>query len=373
MICDERAECIFSAAFGTVSWEYALDKLSEAAGGATFLLASGNLRQPESFKSHTSNFDDSVWKRSGYSEHSQFIPSVNSSIDAVVAAPIGEVFDRRSYCSDEEFRDDPFYQSTMISQDLFYFCVSKVIDEPDFVAGGYMAVPEARGPIEGQLLQQYESWLLPMRMALKTSHELRLNQQVNSSLLAAIGSLHRGVAVIDRNLKILACNALAQDIFSRSSSVTARRGELRLHPHAHHAALMKRIGQIAANDLKGAESFYIPDDHGSRRYKITVIAPDGISQPMDTPTATAVVLIDEPGADTLPPSIETLRNQFPQLTKQEARATRLVLMFPEATKQEIAARMGILLSTVITHLDRARKKLGARNLRHLAQIAGGLR
>ena len=374
MIHDDITQALFDAIVLDDDWDRGIKVMSDATDGAMLLLASGEPSSPQSFVAHSQNFDMSVFDRSELEPSCQYDPAVNPAVKHAFLAPVCSTFDRRTYCSDEDFKKDQFHSEVMLAQGLFFSQIFKIVHSADCLAGGVISVSEKRGPIEGDLLHRFQSWLPTLRAIYLTKQKLALETRVAHGLERAVDALEKGVLVVDRDLRILHMNAEADRILKRDGAVLGRGGRLSLISTGHHRRLAEAVRRISTwrvdKPVEGL-ALRIPFPHGGASYEISVLSAEGVANALAVPRGAATVVIEDLHRERDLPSIKSLQLRF-NLTHMQARVTQRALL-PFASKRELAASLGLEESTVRSHLAAAREQVGGRNLHEFVQLAAGLR
>lgn len=358
----EAISMIYDAGAGEVPWDDALLKLSDALDGATVMLAGGDLRSPGSFRANTARFDTGIWSSIGFSEADQFDPSINPAMIPVATAPVGHVFDRRSFLSDEEFRRDPFLSQLMMGQGLFHTRIVKLIEEHGYTFGGYISVPEQKGPIEGDLLARFEAFMPHLQRAFRLQRNLNEARCQIHGLLDALSGLSRGVVITDGRMRVLTMNALCEKIIARGDGFAVSQGRLTTRDRRSNSKLIQSITGLDIE--QSADGFVpVPRDASKLPYGVTVLTAEGTHQSLQLPGAMAILLIHDPEMDDGTPDTKRLEAVF-GLTGAEARVARFVPM--GLSKAQMASRLGISENTVRSHFKSIREKTRTHSMLELS-------
>lgn len=375
MIYYDLTDAVFNAVLIDEDWDKALRLLSEAAGGASMIVPKGSPGKPESFRSYSVNYDNSVHASSDFDFASQFDPRTNPMIPLVYTSPVGKYLDRRVVCSDNDFYKVPFLTQVMVPQGLFHTCLVKLEHTEDLLSGCVLSVAKNRGPIEGDLLALFESWLPMLRGLLRLEVKLRSEAGLRMGLQSAVDHSDHGIVIGDSAMKVLSTNPEAERIFGSSGLISNVLGRLRVHAKLLDDYLAKCVHDTAAWTRERPakpETFIVPDFQGRPAYEISVLPAQGVGRSLGISAGVATIVIEDLRRLQDVPSIDALRARF-GLTVMQARVTQLLLLMPSASKHEIARKLGVEESTVRTHLAAARGIVGGRNLREFMQLVAGIR
>src|SRR5690625_1698367 len=292
----------------------------------------------------------------------------------IPAVPAGSVVQSSSAMSDRDFSRSAFYNEIVRPRGTFYGVVAKPLDGPRqrvFLTGGRRLGRDDFDQLDVEALQL----LVPhITTALQVSSRLAgidLRAKVASE---AIDQLDSAVILVDREARILFANRAAEDQLCCNEGLAVKEGRLCLHEPARNRALLRTItladcGTISPPLSRSRHQIEVP--RGARRsplqLTVTPFRPDVIEAALPAPgqaRPSAIILITDPDKDRALWK-QRLREEF-GLTAAE---TELALEIMKGDGRDAAAaRLGITVATVRTHLLRIFDTTGVHRQAELVRL-----
>jgi DNA-binding CsgD family transcriptional regulator len=186
--------------------------------------------------------------------------------------------------------------------------------------------------------------------------------------LQALEIVPTAVLLVDARLRVVLANASARRVLELRDGICCDGGALRGASSDVTIAFRARVAEAARDGTgRGAvpgASLLVPRPSGARPWVVTVtrLRERDLGAGAEQPLA-AVLIADSEPASCLPPA--RLQELF-GLTPSEARVA--LLLAEGKGLKHVASRLGVSLSTVKTHVQRALEKTGTRRQAELTRI-----
>jgi DNA-binding CsgD family transcriptional regulator/PAS domain-containing protein len=352
---------LYDAAVGEASWDDAVSAVSDALGGATFILGVGDPRAPATLEYWSRGYDKLDLLDAGYNEFDLWDPAMNPDIGAGLVMPPGRSFDSRQFVPEQAMIDSPLMQATVVKQGFKKHHVFVPMRDSDLLAGGFLAKPGRE--IEAEEARDLDRLVPHIGRALRLRNEVGRHRGIETSLQRALESLAVGVVVVDAALRILFVNPLAETIFIAGDGLTATRGQLTVAKPAREIVLAAVRGSFSRSGFLPGSAIPLQRPSGRTPYMLRIFPAIGTGQ--IAVSACATITVHDPAAPAALPEPTQLRDAY-GLTPAEAAVASLVPL--AESKRAMAGRLGVSENTVKTHLSSVRSKLGAHNLTELARM-----
>jgi DNA-binding CsgD family transcriptional regulator/PAS domain-containing protein len=225
---------------------------------------------------------------------------------------------------------------------------------------------QAHGPFDGAERRQFDALAVHLGRAMRTHRALARTNGAARGFQAALDRLERGVALVDRDLKIAYANPALEHLLEAGVGVSRNLGRLRLSAPGAQRAL-----EAAAHRLTDPRGIYqgrtveAPGSDGQVRYTLTLAPALGDATSALAPTARIIVFVADRTRGFLDPPVEELQLRF-ALSPAEARIAALAARARRPA--QIADALGLSENTVKTHLKSVYEKLDVRSLAELVRI-----
>ncbi|HXG77769.1 MAG TPA: LuxR C-terminal-related transcriptional regulator [Methyloceanibacter sp.] len=303
-------------------------------------------------------------------------PETNPTVPLMLASKLGDILLR------EKFFDDATWERFDIYQEIcrpagIGACLGAVLlrSEKHFMPLG-MFRSKNRGAYETEALTDLACLLPHLRRMAQIMLRLTDLEAKTKAAEALWDRLPYGVALLDAAGHVLWANSSAEAILLRGDGLFARNGTLEATGPEQNAALTKLIGETAETAMgRGLRSggLALPRDSESRRPPALLTAPfrlgEGSSINLQRPPATVVFISDperNPHTHTHTHTPAGLLAELYGFTGRESALAQLLLEGFDV--REAAARLGIGMTTVRTHLRQVFEKTGTHRQAELVSV-----
>lgn len=350
-------------------WEETLTEIAQAMCSKSVILSLNDLRQDRVL------IDKSVgWGPFGIEERQKHIPEIHAVLSRwfVTGPSLDEPYVASRQLTSEFMESMPYVQRCLkplgIADIVHYFLMYTPSHFSELVVGRH----HQHGPFTDREIEVGALLLPHLRRAVTISNVLDARSIEHARMAEALDALRCGVVLTKGNGTILHANRSAEQMLQNGSTVQDAGGTLRAKAPAAARELRKAI-DLAARDeaalgrtglaicLTGPETppllaHVLPMNGSELRTRLQ-------------PEAAAAIFIGASTAATLDLSPddtkEYLRRRF-GLTKAEADVA--VDMIKGDGRDAVAARLGISMTTVRTHLSHIYEKTGARRQAELVRL-----
>lgn len=354
---------IYGAAAGEDDWSEVIEGFRQYVNADTLIIGAGNPSAPETLENCESNWNWAPCHEAGYEAHDTWDPTVNPAIPAGMIMPTERSFDHREIIPKETLGSSEFYQRVVYVSGYAQHRIFVPIRDASVLAGGFISKRRNRAFDERDI--ERLDFLLPhLSRAMRLRQQVARHKNVECGLSNLLDRMEKAVFLIDRSLKVLFCNGLAEDLARRSEGLSVLRGRLSLAQATQ--ALRKAIAEMDADALTSGSPPVIPiaGPPGVPPLVARVYPGTGFAGvPRASRVVASVIVETQPG--TTPPDLTALRGAF-GLTHAEAAVARLVP--GGASRRAIAKALRLSENTVKTHLASIRAKTGAGNMVALAML-----
>ena len=208
--------------------------------------------------------------------------------------------------------------------------------------------------------------------AWRLSHQRSRTEELLQGTLAAIEQLSVGLMVLDGNDNLLVINAQAQEFLGRNPQPASPSGEIRDRNGAPYegtalsTAERRLIGRFSRSDGSGEEMVpQVLNWKPARNAPTLKVLVRDNDRPAGSGNGGKLVFLLDPRH---PPGkhIDSIVQKLYKLTRAEVRVARLIAQ--GSTPKEIAAKLGVSVNTVRTHLKRVFQKMRVERQVELAHL-----
>lgn len=363
---DALISAIYAGAAGETDWAEIPNAVCDVFGAGAMLFADGYVTDKSSYRIAQFNYGEDVLADCGLTVADNFDPNLNPCFRACTRARLNESFEGGEIFHGETERQRDFFEHCFVRRGIASTRLFTVMREGGAVAGGFIARPTAAGPMDAADVARFDGMLSHLRRATDMRLRLEIGRAALSSLAEIIDHRATAVLLVDRNLRIVFRNAVAETMLAGRSGVSAFGRTFRLADPAAHALLLARLGDLYADGAVPTETpIRAKRQDGLPPLAVSVYRATGMSAATGAHAAHACIVIGDPCDEGGLPTAERLQAAL-GLTRAEANVLRLTPL--ALSRRQMADRLGVAESTVKTHLARGREKLGARSTAALGQI-----
>lgn len=310
----------------------------------------------------TLGFEKGGWGAVPEAEQSSHVGKATA---AVADWRVLEAFDRRQVFSGDDVERDPVLRAFFTENGLRHAVLSKIHADAEFASVIFVARDAAR-PVEADEFRHFKALLPHVGQAMRTHRALSRAGAAAQSLRAALDCLDRGVALVDRDLRIAYSNPALERMLEDRRGLTRRLGRLLLSAPPAQRAL--ETGARRLTDPRGGwqgTSIKVPDLSGDLCYTLTLCPGLGDATSALAPRSRIIVFASDEHRALCDPPSDRLEREF-ALTPAEARVAALAAR--TLRPLEIAKALGLSENTIKSHLRSIYDKLGVRNQAELVRI-----
>lgn len=310
---------------------------------------------------HLSAFADAVERRS--------IPNW------ILSVPVGGVIRSSSMMSDREFAQSTFYNEIVRPRGTFYGLVVKPMDGPRhrvFLTAGRRLGRDDFNELDVNAMQTLMPHIITALQVGKRLAGLDLRAKAASD---AIDRLDTGVILVDADATVLFANRMAEEQLARSDALDVKDGRLILCSASVNEGLRRAISDCTTISSKLFRSKHVieaPRGDGRLPLRLTVspLRPDAVEAALPAlghAFPGALIVIADPEKDRAVWKMR-LRHEY-GLTAAEAELAMEIMKGDG--RDAAAARLGITVATVRTHLLHIFDKTGVRRQAELVHLLLG--
>lgn len=277
--------------------------------------------------------------------------------------------------SDELFplaklRRTPFFDEVLRPQDASHTAMIALAAKADFRIAFTVCRSERKGPFE-EADRQFLTRLVPhLNRSLLLAHRLDAHRLLRISAYDALDQLRMGVVLVDRQCRVTYANLAARSHDSPEGPVRLRNGTIAANATGHNFRFQGMVMNALEGHPTGTMRLPRRDETGS----VTILAASLRSretehfQDAGVRNAAAIIFIIDPmGNSDVPAS--WLIDAY-GLTAAEARIATAAAT--RATVVDTAAKLGLSVNTVKTHLRGVFAKTGTSRLIELARLVASM-
>jgi DNA-binding CsgD family transcriptional regulator len=293
-------------------------------------------------------------------------PENNAALRVALAAPVGHIFDRREFITDDGMDRHPVARDFFRPNGMFHLMASPVQKDAETVSFFFVA-REREGPVfEGREAEALAALAGHVGRAMRTHRALRLAEARGLAFAQALERLRHGVILADSGLRLLHANRAAEAMLDAGDGLARRFGRLTLGDPRAQAALEAAARRLAGPWPEPGEARIVLPRPGGRPPRAVTVLPalgDGPSA-VATGARLLILVADPEGAAAPDPA--ALARAF-GLTAAEARVAALAAGGTHV--DIIAARLGVSANTVKAQLKAVYLKTGTGNRAELLRLA----
>ncbi|MEM1129145.1 MAG: helix-turn-helix transcriptional regulator [Pseudomonadota bacterium] len=363
---DDLIHHLYAAASDDQIWATLPKHICDSFGGAAMVYADGYVADFDTYRIVQQAYDDDVLKDTGYRLEDNFDAEKNAGFAACLFCPLVESFEAAENYREIEGDRRDFYESCFVRPGIAFPRAFTLIRDGNVAAGGFMARSTTAGPMTPSEVARFDSVLSHLRRATELRVRLDIGRAAETNLAAIVARLDVAVAMVDRDLRVLAQNQALEDMLAARDGLRRSAKTLRLADPGAQKALMRRLRGLYTTGPASVDA-PIPARRpsGVRPLAVSVYPANGMGEPVGARAAYACIVVSDPCADATLPEPERLR-EGPGLTLAEAKVARLTLL--SLSVRQMADRLGVAETTVKTHLASARGKLGVGSTAALAKV-----
>jgi DNA-binding CsgD family transcriptional regulator len=353
---------IYEASLDPDGWQAAIDRMSDAFGGAKVLLMHTGVRTVDGALGWSRGIDPS-----SYGEVPPEVqrPEGNPALRVALAAPVGFRFDRRQFIGDDGHDRHRVAREFFHPTGMFHLMLSTV--QRDAETASFLLVSRSRKqtPFEGAEGPALAELVRHVGRAMRTHRVLRLSEARGLAFAQALERLAGGVVLADAGLRVLHANAAAERMLDAGEGIGRRLGRLAFGDPRAQRELDQAARRLSGAAPQLAEVQFEVWRQGRRPLQVTVLPALGGAAAAVTPRGQLLIIVRDPERSTPPREPSVIAASF-GVTPAEARVAALVAT--AAPTREVADRLGLSENTVKTHLKAVFLKTGARNRADLMRL-----
>jgi DNA-binding CsgD family transcriptional regulator/PAS domain-containing protein len=353
---------IYDAALSPEHWDGAVQQIG-ATFGAKVLLLHGGLRCLDDGGGAWSHGIDPATYNGPQELRT---PEHNPGLRVALAAPVGHIFDRREFITDDGMDRHPVARDFFRPNGMFHLMASPVQKDAESVSLFFVARPREGHAFEGREPDALAALANHVGRAMRTHRALRLAEARGVAFAQALERLRHGVILADAALRVLHANRAAEVMLDAGEGLARRLGRLTLGDLRAQAALEAAARRLAGPRPElGETRIALPRPDGRPSRVVTVLPALGDGPSAIAPRAQLLILVADPEGGAAPDAA-ALARAF-GLTAAEGRVA--VLAAAGTGVDAIAARLGVSGNTVKAQLKAVYLKTGAANRAELLRLA----
>jgi DNA-binding CsgD family transcriptional regulator len=353
---------IYDAALSPEHWDGAVDRIAEVFGARVLLLHGGLHSLAEGGGGSSSGIDPWSYR----STPEMMRPENNAALRIALAAPVGHIFDRREFITDDGMDRHPVARDFFRPNGMFHLMASPVQKEAETVTFFFVARTRDRPAFDGPEPGALATLAGHVGRAMRTHRALRLAEARELACAQALERLRLGVILADAALRVLHANRAAEAMLEAADGLARRFGRLALGDPRAQAALEAAARRLAGPRPElGEVRIALPRPGGQPPRSVTVLPALGDGPSAVAPRAQLLILVADPERAAVPDA-DALARAF-GLTAAEARVA--VLAAGGIHVDIIAARLGVSANTVKAQLKAVYLKTGTGNRAELLRLA----
>lgn len=364
-------DVLYAAASGEMEWKEAVPKaLRQVFDGAAVLFADGHVADPTSYDIVESNFCPDLVSAAGFRYDANFDPESNVAFAGCLTSQIARSFSGLPLLEEATPRQLAFFSGCFSANGFAFPYSFTVLRDDGSVAGGFVARSARRGPLDRDEISRLDATLSHLRRAVDLKQRLSISQAATRGIARVVDTLGTAFVLIDRDQRVLFRNEAADALIEIGNGVSVLKERLRLSDKLARRELDRRLANLYAQGTTPVETpFRVTRSGGRLPLAVTVHRTAGLGVPLGAQAAYAAITLADPMDGRSLPSAERIVAAL-GLTRAEAETVRLIPL--GITRRTIATELGVSESTIKTHLDNARAKLGVPNTAALAALIARL-
>lgn len=355
----------YDAALAPAEWPRALERLSDALGGVPVHF--GVQRLPEGMPWIASVRRDPAYHRLFQERFAP--PRTNPVIEAAAAMRVGGLYQRHQFWDDAAYRASEIHHEIVRPQGQEDFALAMLARASDFVVPFTIYRRLGSGPFADDEAAFLARLLPHLSRCLQIQLRLETAEAQGRELASTLDRLPLGVILLGPEGQVVRANAAADVLLRAGDGLTVRGGRIAAAGRRATERLHRLIASAAATGAGRGDdpggTMALPRRPPGRSLSVLVSPlPEGGMRDRGAVGAAAVMLVRDP--DRQEPVSETHLAELYGLTAAEARTAAMLVSGDGPGR--IAARLGIGLATVRTHLHRIFDKTGAARQAELVRL-----
>jgi DNA-binding CsgD family transcriptional regulator len=351
---------VYEAALSPEHWDDVVDGIGRTFGAKVLLLHGALDCLADGGGGWSSGVDPDSYRSTPHLMR----PENNAALRVALAAPVGHIFDRREFITDEGMDRHRVARDFFRPNGMFHLMASPVQKDAASVSLFFVARLRGQAAFDGREPAALAALAAHVGRAMRTHRALRLSEARGLAFARALERLRHGVILADAGLRVLHANRAAEAMLEAADSLARRFGRLALADPRAQSALETAARRLVGPDL-GETRIPLPRPGGRPTRMLTVLPALGDGPSVVAPGARLLILVANlDGA--VAPDPAALARAF-SLTAAEARVATLAATGTQV--ELIAARLGISANTVKAQLKSVYLKTGAANRAELLRLA----
>lgn len=354
----------YDAALAPAEWPRALERLSDALGGVPVHF--GVQRLPTGMPWIASVRRDPVYHRIFQERFAP--PRTNPVIEAAAAMRVGGLYQRRQFWDDAAYHASEIRHEIVRPQGQDDFALAMLARAADFVVPFTIYRRIGSGPFTDDEAAFLARLLPHLSRCLQVQLRLETAEAQGRELVATLDHLPLAVVLLGADAQLVRANAAADALLRAGDGLAVRGGRIAATSRRAAERLHRLIASASATGAGQGDhpggGMALPRRPPARSLSILVSPlPEGGMRDRGVGAA-AVMLVRDP--DRQQPVSEAQLAELYGLTAAEARTAAMLVSGDGPGR--IAARLGIGLATVRTHLHRIFDKTGAGRQAELVRL-----
>ncbi len=293
--------------------------------------------------------------------------------DWIRSLPTG-VADRSSnWASDDDFARSAFYNEAVRPLGTFYAAMALLPSSPRQAIYFIAARNLGSADFDDGEIAKLQLLIPHLTTAFRTSERLASANLRSMGASVVLDRLHTGVILVDAAGAIVFANHAAETLLARGDGITTEAGRITTRHTGSARKLQKLLARCLTDTRAGSGSIDVPRNNG--RSPLSIHVAPARSQTyssemawLGTARAGAILIVTDPEAERSTRKHKLRRH----LGLTNAEADVALEIIKGGGREAVAARLGVSLSTVRTHLSHIFEKAGVHRQAELVGIISGL-
>lgn len=303
-------------------------------------------------------------------EVSDALPDLWGGHHRIAQYPLEEPIVNSQACDPDHVAHNRYYREWALPQGITDAVVIGLERENTMIANVAFGRHGAAGPIDESVTHGLRLLAPHLRRAVNISRILEAKSIEAASFASVVEAHKAGVAMVDGRMHVLHANRVAQTMFAKGDPIATRNGRFTLSDHTAERALETAVAQCASDEVllshrSGTGVAFRRQD--GTAWVVHVLPLKRRRSALDQSTQVVVALFIVKANRPIEQMPSAMLDMLYELTPAEAQVFALIV--EGLTPAGAAARLGIAISTVKSHLNHVFQKTGTRRQADLARLA----